>query len=134
MLWEEWNIFDEYSLMRFTREGSNEGFLEFNNQMLALKDRAAKNLADIQSISPPVCLNEFWVGIGGAIDTTGLNATGAIDTFYLATRTYFGGGSGPFVNWMFERAMARNAQAWLALNNTCRQYNIKMEWPLPRSP
>jgi len=126
VLWEEWKILDEYSLMDSLTEPQtlaefSAHYKEWLAQRQVFRDRAAKNLVDIQSISPPASLNEFWTGI-----------TRAMNYFSLAIKGLLTGSA--LSDWEFHRSMELNAQAWLALSNICWQYNIKMEWPMPRTP
>jgi len=70
VLWEEWNIFDEYSLTLSIYENDSPLLADYGilyNQRQALKDRAADNYADIASISPPLSLSGFWASITDAM-------------------------------------------------------------------
>jgi hypothetical protein len=121
VLWEEWNIFDEYSLALSIYENSAKlptDYAAYHSQRNALKDRVAENYADIASISPPISLNRFWAMISDAMK----HFNDSYESFV------------PFSTSMINNGVTINAEAWLSLSNTCRQYDIQMGWPLPRGP
>lgn len=121
VLWEEWNIMDAYNLASSVYENSNKlysDFVPYYNQMRDLKNRVAENYADLASISPPLSLSWFWASI-----------TDAMKNF---NQSY--GQNQPLMTYMLNQAVKKNAEAWLSLSSTCRQHDIQMEWPLPRSP
>ena len=121
VLWEEWNIFDEYSLALSVYENSPKlyrDYVPYYDQMQALKNRVAENYADLASISPPLSLSGFWASI-----------TDAMKSFSESYEL-----NPPISTFWANQAVKKNAEAWLSLSSTCGQHNIKMEWPLPRSP
>ena len=124
VLWEEWNLFDELTLIVGIYEGSPQlitDFTEFSYQKKALFSRATQNYHDITDIVPPLYLNEFWNKIDGAINCL----CRGLSPEMLS----------PPGNWSLKQyCPSKHAEAWLELSHICRQHNISMQWPLPRTP
>jgi hypothetical protein len=121
VLWEEWNIFDEYLLALANYEASGRPLpwqTTFFNQRASLLDRAEKNYQAFIGITPPTILENQW---GRFIE--------ALALFYQNMDNYT-----PYGQFLFEKAPSKNIEAWLELRRVCNQHGVSMEWPLPRSP
>ena len=120
VLWEEWNLFDEYGCaVSLYGDNGPEGFTKLWNFRQAWTPRIISNYNDIVVISPPESLSGFW----GKITEMMGDVCKILDP----------GAPGPFRNWVLEEYVPRKqAEVWLELSGICRQHNIAMPWPLPR--
>jgi len=133
VLWEEWNIFDEYSASVSLSDWKQQSVLR-----CALRERAVKNMQQLQSITAPTALKGFWTTLAGTVPFDPRNSNtwqGALG-YYLAGTSICVGSGGDLIldTYILKQSLDKNMQAWLSLKNTCRQYDIKMEWPVPRTP
>lgn len=121
VLWEEWNLFDEYSCaVSLYGDSGPEGFSKLLYFRQAWKPRVISNYNDIIAISPPESLSGFW----GKITEMMGSVCEILDP----------GAPSPFRDWVLEEYVPRkHAEAWLELSGICRQHNISMQWPLPRT-
>ncbi len=115
VLSEEWDIFDEWAYARSVGD-----FNKLYQWRSALAYRAGQNYRDLLQISPPGSLQEFWGKITEATKGFREGATG------VRVR-------GQFADQMTGWAVEKNALAWVALKNICKEHNIPFPWGLPRS-
>lgn len=121
VLWEEWNIYDEWAYGRSLYENSPrlaEDLGKHLYQESILADRARQNYQDLLGINQPQLLQAFCDDI--------IVWAKQFDEFLDSSP------HSPLSNWLLQRAYRKHAEAWLELKNICREHGIEMEWPLPR--
>lgn len=124
MLWEEWNIFNEfnYGYSLYAMSGYSWSWYKnhWYNEEQGLIKRATENYNDIASVYPCVLITPFWDSIELAMkdlcEAMSPSIPYALKDFAL------------------RRAFQENGQAWLELSAICKQWNLEMSWPLPPLP
>lgn len=120
VLWEEWNIYDEWVYALSLYENSPQRAADTNTlwqQEKALANRARQNYQDLLGIDAPQPLQAFW------------------DDLIAWPKQFYEWSNSPhtsFSGWLVEKADRKHAHAWLELKGICREHGISMEWPLPR--
>lgn len=125
VLWEEWNIFDEWSYYAslYDKNYSTKEYIPFQdwekyrNQEHALHSRAVENHRNFIGIKPPPSLANFWNDI-----------TEAIHWFW----SWVTASPTPAARWGLDKSYGMHQEAWLELKRICGEQHIELEWPLPR--